>query len=111
MSIRVEAQTMDDYCKRKNIYPDLIKIDVEGHEWQVLWGARQTISLVKPTMIVEVWHDSPRKKDIYEYLTTESYRIFALGRKPIQLTTGDEFVNCRQANFVFCADPAILRHL
>jgi hypothetical protein len=34
---------------------DWIKIDVEGHEMDVLEGAMQTIRMQKPKIIIEIW--------------------------------------------------------
>lgn len=40
----VKAVTVDDYCESKNIANiDLLKIDVEGAEYQVMLGARQML--------------------------------------------------------------------
>lgn len=33
---------------------DFIKIDVEGHELEVLWGSRETLKKYHPTLLVEV---------------------------------------------------------
>ena len=38
--IMVEATTLDDYCSRNSIYPNVLKIDTEGFEFQVLQGAK-----------------------------------------------------------------------
>ena len=37
---------------------DLLKIDVEGHELQVLQGARQTIKKFRPVIAIEVWDEN-----------------------------------------------------
>lgn len=36
----------------------VIKIDVEGYEWEVLQGGRQTIAKWKPELFIEIWNDS-----------------------------------------------------
>jgi FkbM family methyltransferase len=42
-TLSVPAVTVDEFCEREKILPDLIKIDVEGSELAVLRGARRTI--------------------------------------------------------------------
>lgn len=39
--------TLDEYTKKSGVYPDFIKIDVEGHEMNVLIGGEKTIENVK----------------------------------------------------------------
>jgi len=42
-----------DSLKAENI--SLIKIDVEGHEYEVIEGARNTLANQSPPMIIEIW--------------------------------------------------------
>lgn len=42
-SVMVDTITIDEFCTRQSITPDLIKIDVEGAELAVLRGARETL--------------------------------------------------------------------
>jgi FkbM family methyltransferase len=53
----------------------VIKIDVEGHELQVLKGARATIEMHHPTLIVEVksGNGGDRRAEVSEYLSALGY--------------------------------------
>jgi FkbM family methyltransferase len=52
--IRVPATSLDSYCRRTGLWPDLLKIDVEGAEWLVLRGAAETLwRPTGPTVIFE----------------------------------------------------------
>src|SRR5262249_54204163 len=53
--IVVQATTLDNYCQLNNIKQvDLLKIDVEGAEWQVLQGARELLAAErKPVVLIE----------------------------------------------------------
>lgn len=52
--IRVPVTTIDAYCRLLGIKPSLIKIDVEGLEFSVLAGARNTLRECRPLVIVEL---------------------------------------------------------
>jgi len=49
-----EQVSIDYYCDKNNLQPDLIKIDVEGAEINVLRGARETIAEFKPMIFLSV---------------------------------------------------------
>lgn len=50
--IRVKTNTLDSVVSDDKT-PSLIKIDVEGHELEVLQGGRNTLSEAKPLLIIE----------------------------------------------------------
>ncbi len=51
--IEVDVLRLDDYASSTNLSPDLIKVDVEGHEREVLAGARALLNDAQPIVIAE----------------------------------------------------------
>lgn len=46
--------SIDYFCRKSGLFPDIIKIDVEGAELNVLIGAKETIQKYKPTIYLSV---------------------------------------------------------
>lgn len=53
VSVEVDVIKLDDYAARTRARPDLVKIDVEGHEREVLVGAGSLLRECRPTVIAE----------------------------------------------------------
>jgi len=81
--------------------PDLIKLDVEGHELDMLRGAKETLGRAKPVIIFENWvheHDADKNLGPIRYLRNLGYHVFApvvrqevdAGELSIQLIEIDE---------------------
>ena len=62
-----------DNIKIKENAVDFVKIDVEGHELQVLQGAKETLLKYKPVVFVEIFSENEKK--VHEYLTRLGYRL------------------------------------
>jgi len=51
---RIETTTLDEYCTENQLYPKVIKIDVEGAELLVLRGAQTVLSECHPTLLLAI---------------------------------------------------------
>ncbi len=74
ISIAVPTRTLDSY----NLDPGFIKIDVEGHEESVLYGALQTIRRSKPILLIECEerHNPGATSRLPALLASEGYSGF-----------------------------------
>ncbi len=88
----VQIRTIDDYCQKNNIEKiDFLKIDTEGHELEVLKGAKQLLSNKVIKIIYFEYggcYIDARilLKDIFEYIDEFSnYRIYKILPNAIQL--------------------------
>lgn len=54
--IQVQTVSLDQFCQAKSVFPNFLKIDVEGTEYDVLVGGRETIGKSRPTMLIELHH-------------------------------------------------------
>lgn len=59
----IEITSLDDFVMEKEIDVGLIKLDVEGSEFDVLLGAKNTIREYRPILIISVYH---RDQDFFE---------------------------------------------
>lgn len=76
-SIEVPISTVDLYCPANDIKPQLILIDVEGHDLHVLQGAVDTIKQLQPVFIVEHHEDRKKgsKQGIIDFFTALNYSL------------------------------------
>jgi FkbM family methyltransferase len=79
--IEVRRTMLDSYCTSESI-PTLIKIDVEGHEPEVLRGSSQCLQDHKPILILESF--PPKQEQVVEFLTELGYEVLDAEReKPL----------------------------
>jgi len=58
--VRVRVITIDEYCAGGEFTPDVVKLDVEGHELHVLEGMRRILQDEPPRAIIAELTDDPR---------------------------------------------------
>ncbi len=123
-ALLVPVHTLDEYAFRD---VSLLKIDVEGHELEVLKGATSTIDRERPVILIEVEqrHIALPMTSVFRHITEHGYRGFFWTRG--QLWPIDEFACERHQvlqenedrinrdryvnNFIFTTHPIQLRRL
>jgi FkbM family methyltransferase len=65
--------TIDTYCREQSIIPNLIKVDVEGSEYDVLLGAKNILQRHHPILLVE-FH-TPRDANYIQKSNREMVRM------------------------------------
>jgi FkbM family methyltransferase len=78
--VEIEVRTLDSFALRDL---SLLKIDVEGHELEVLRGARETLRTERPAMMVEIeqrHHEGRDIRDVFVEVESYGYSGWMLGR-------------------------------
>jgi FkbM family methyltransferase len=99
-TIEVERKKMDDILYDKKI--GFIKIDVEGHEKEVINGSKNIIKKYKPNLLVEIEerHSKSKVVDTINYINKLGYVSFFLHEnKLVETNNLKEFKNIN--NFIF----------
>jgi len=74
-TILVKAKRIDDIVKKLRVHRiDLVKIDVEGAEYDVLLGMKECLERFKPDLIIEVHRNNDRM--VKEFLEQRGYKIY-----------------------------------
>jgi FkbM family methyltransferase len=101
-TIEAETVSLDEFCEKTKLRPDLAKIDVEGAELLVLWGARRLLEERRTTFIVAVhpcWlPDGQEAADIFDLFRAHRYKAVESAIVPHE---GVEF-----GDYVFAPDRA-----
>lgn len=85
-NLKVKLITLDDFVRRNNVYPDVIKIDVEGAESDVLRGSSHLIQQATPSMVIEL-HNPKQDLEVAGLLLSHGYSIYRLNTEPVQKDT------------------------
>ena len=78
----IDLLTLDYVCETMELRPNLIKMDIEGHEAPALAGAHHMLSQVRPTILFELHADSllgrhgATRASVLEVLESHDYALF-----------------------------------
>lgn len=76
-SVEIPVNTLDSLIEEDYPVPEAIKIDVEGHEWNVLQGAESVLSTAKPLVVLE-YHSSgstTNASEIKRWFLSKGYSV------------------------------------
>ena len=94
--VQIQKRRLDDINFENKI--KFMKIDVEGHEIEVINGAKETIKKNKPVMLIEI-EKRHRKRNFDEsisYIKKHGYKCFYIKNK--KLLSSDELLNKESEN-------------
>lgn len=88
-TVAIKTMSIDELIERNFAPPDIIKIDVEGHEFDVLLGARKLLLAKKPILCVELHPDLLARRGtssvaVVEHLADAGYIIHDTGLKRVK---------------------------
>ena len=84
--IAVKMQSLDSYARQHNIFPTLLKVDVEGYEIEVLKGSPATLAR-KPKLCLEIHHPDALMR--YQTSVDDLFSLIAMTEYRLWLQVGD----------------------
>lgn len=89
----VPLSTLDIYLKNTQLAPAVMKIDVEGAEFQVLSGGEDFLISYKPTLLLEIHGLHPAQK-VWDFLMSLGYLCHIIQASGLlEVRTRDEFLS------------------
>lgn len=93
---------LDDFLQNTTVHPNFIKIDVEGFEYNVILGAKNTIEKCKPSFMIEIQKD---ENEIIAYFLSVGYNIF--NDQWIKISDFDEYLKFKTPNIFFIYNSSL----
>ncbi len=102
----IQVITLDQFIKDHPLSRvDFIKIDVEGHELNVLLGSQETIATYKPALMIEVCENylkraNASKQELFEFFAQLNYQSALIHEQTGKLTLSH---NHEDGDYLFTA--------
>ena len=105
--MQIKTTTLDEFCDKHKIFPTVIKMDIEGSEYNVISGGLRILKLHKPSIIMEIWGKGYNEHHLKaaELLLSIGYNSYRIdptgGLMPIPIEYISEFKRLAVDNIVF----------
>lgn len=77
VEIKIPSIRLDNYCEKNNIYPDFIKVDIEGAEEMMLNGCSELLQNKRPILMIEIEKRHNRNMEhTLQLITKHGYGCF-----------------------------------
>lgn len=84
----INVTYIDKFVEENNLNPSLIKLDIEGAEYDAIIGAKETIQKFKPILLISIYHTA---KDFFEIKPMiekiANYKFLIRATRPEMLNT------------------------
>ena len=92
IEVHGKTRQLDEFAKEKKWSKiDVVKIDVEGHEFDTIKGCKEILKAIKPVFIIEIElrHAHYPIKDIFDFIIGFGYEVFYFDRKTLKTVLFD----------------------
>jgi FkbM family methyltransferase len=79
--VEIETTTVDEEIRASGGIPGFVKLDVEGHEYDVLMGASSLLSARETVILLEITDRGP---EVMQLLHGAGYRVYGLDGQEIE---------------------------
>lgn len=87
----IQTVSLDQHFGESDL--DLMKVDVEGHEYYVLQGARNILRTQKPVILIEILPRDFGDGRTFEFLIYMGYKCYAVSEKERKLLAVENFTS------------------
>jgi|GEM_PF-1253647 len=116
MEIEMEQIAIDDFVKDKGLEGKvkIVKVDVEGLEYEVCLGASNLLGSDNMCLLLEILPSSRHKDKLFAFLKERNYTVYCIDTAAklqlIPCSTGIESTN-NSIDYICTNDPALIRKL
>ena len=86
--LKIKVIPIDNFVQENNLDVGLIKLDVEGFGFEVIKGAKKTIKISQPILLISIYHNGKEFFEIIKYIKkiNPSYNIIIRKLNPYAIT-------------------------